>query len=136
VAQNIDKVSAFITRMKELGCQISLDNSGPVTETLLKLPRQSVKFLKFDGNVISQLAQSDDKDALTAVMDMAKQLAIRTVATHIEDASALSEIWPYGFDFVQGHYFQQPDADMSYEFAADDETTLSEDGLSTPTWSQ
>jgi diguanylate cyclase (GGDEF)-like protein/PAS domain S-box-containing protein len=136
VAENIDAVSKFITQMKELGCQISLDNSGPVTDTLLKLPRQSVKFLKFDGNVVSQLAQSEDADTLTAVMDMAKQLAIRTVATHIEDASSLSEIWPFGFDFVQGHYFQQPDSDMSYEFAADDETTLSEDGLSTPTWSQ
>jgi len=136
VAQNIEKVAAFITRVRELGCQISLDNAGPVTETLLKLPRQSIKFLKFDGSVVTQLAQSEDKDALTAVMDMAKQLAIRTVATHIEDASALSEIWPFGFDFVQGHYFQQPDADMSYEFAADDETELSEDGLSAPTWSQ
>ena len=136
VAQNVDKVSEFISQIRKLGCQISLDNSGPATETLLKLPRQSVKYLKFDGNVINELAQSEDKNALTSIMDMAKQLAIRTVATHIEDASALSEIWPYGFDFVQGHYFQQPDADMSYEFAADDETTLSEDGLSTPTWSQ
>ena len=136
VAKNLDEVSKFISQVRELGCQISLDNSGPATDTLIKLPRQSVKFLKFDGNVVSQLAQSGKKEALTAVMDMAKQLAIRTVATHIEDASSLSEIWPFGFDFVQGHYFQQPDTDMSYEFTADDETTLSEEGLSAPTWSQ
>jgi EAL domain-containing protein (putative c-di-GMP-specific phosphodiesterase class I) len=62
-------------------------------------------------------------------------LAIRTVATHIEDATALSEIWPYGFDFVQGHYFQQPAEDMNYEFSAEDETTLSEEEIA-PAWSQ
>lgn len=135
VAENLEQVSQFINLISAAGCQISLDNSGPVIDTLLKLPRQSIKFLKFDGNVVSELAGSSDNDALTAVMDMAKQLAIRTVATHIEDASSLSEIWPFGFDFVQGHYFQQPDEDMSYEFAAEDETTLSEEETA-PTWSQ
>ncbi|MFV1997633.1 MAG: EAL domain-containing protein [Acidiferrobacterales bacterium] len=135
VAENLEQVSLFINLISEAGCQISLDNSGPVIDTLLKLPRQSIKFLKFDGNVVTELAGSADNDALTAVMDMAKQLAIRTVATHIEDASSLSQIWPYGFDFVQGHYFQQPDEDMSYEFAAEDETTLSEEETA-PTWSQ
>lgn len=135
VTENLEQVSQFINQVSEAGCQISLDNSGPVIDSLLKLPRQSIKFLKFDGNVVSELARSDDSDALTVVMDMAKQLAIRTVATHIEDASSLSEIWPFGFDFVQGHYFQQPDEDMSYEFAAEDETTLSEEETA-PTWSQ
>lgn len=135
VAKNLEQVSQFINQVSEAGCQISLDNSGPVIDVLLKLPRQSIKFLKFDGNVVTELAGSNDSDALNVVMDMAKQLAIRTVATHIEDASSLSEIWPFGFDFVQGHYFQQPDEDMSYEFAAEDETTLSEEE-SAPTWSQ
>lgn len=136
VTQNMDTASKFISELRELGCLISLDNSGPVTDTLLKLPRQSIKFLKFDGNGVIELAGSGDQETLTAVLEMAKQLAIRTVATHIEDAAALSEIWPYGFDYVQGHYFQQPDSDLSYEFAADDETTLSEAELATPTWSQ
>ena len=136
VTQQVDAASEFFSQVRDLGCLVSLDDSGPETEILLKLPRQSIKYLKFDGNTILELAGDGDGDALTAVMDMAKQLAIRTVATHIEDASALSEIWPFGFDYVQGHYFQQPDANMSYEFAADDETTLSEDELSAPTWSQ
>jgi len=135
VSENLKQVSQFIKQVSETGCQISLDNSGPVIDTLLKLPRQSIKYLKFDGNIVSELAGSDDSGALNAVMDMAKQLAIRTVATHIEDATALSEIWPFGFDFVQGHYFQQPDEDTNYEFAADDETTLSEDEMA-PSWSQ
>lgn len=135
VADNLDQVSRFINQIRESGCLISLDNSGPVTDTLLKLPRQSIKFLKFDGNVVSELGGSNNSGALTAVMDMAKQLAIRTVATHIEDATALSEVWPFGFEFVQGYYFQQPEEDMNYEFAAEDETTLSEDEMA-PFWSQ
>ncbi len=135
VAENLSQVSHFINQIREAGCQISLDNSGPVTDALLKLPRQSIKYLKFDGNVVSELGSSKGNSALSAVMDMAKQLAIRTVATHIEDATALSEVWPLGFEFVQGHYFQQPDEDMSYEFTAEDETTLSEDEMA-PSWSQ
>ncbi len=135
VAENLTQVSQFINEVRAADCQISLDNSGPVTDTLLKLPRQSIKYLKFDGNIVSELGRSEDSDALTAVMDMAKQLAIRTVATHIEDASALSEVWPFGFEFVQGHYFQQPEEDMNYEFVTEDETTLSEDEMA-PSWSQ
>lgn len=136
VGENLEKTSTFIKAVQHLGCRFSLENAGPGTDTLLKLPRKSVRFLKFDGGVVTRLAMSGDAAALRGIMDMARQLNIKTVATHIEDASRLADIWPQGFDYVQGHYFQQPDADLSYEFVADNETTLGSEEITAPSWTQ
>jgi diguanylate cyclase (GGDEF)-like protein/PAS domain S-box-containing protein len=136
VTENIEKTSNFIKAVQKLGCRISLENAGPVTDTLFKLPRKSIRFLKFDGGVVTRLVQSGDAEALGAIMDMARQLNIKTVATHIEDAGRLADIWPHGFDYVQGHYFQQPDSELNYEFVADGETTLGGDEITAPSWTQ
>jgi EAL domain-containing protein (putative c-di-GMP-specific phosphodiesterase class I) len=55
----------------------------------------------------------------------------QTIAKFVERADDLGILWNLGFDYVQGNYFQQADAQLDYEFA--DETTLSSD-TSSPTW--
>ena len=136
IADHVDELATFAGVMQKVGCQLSIDNAGAVSDILAKLPAQSVRYLKFDGNVVKELMKSEDTEALESVLETARQLAIRTVATHVEDAESLSEIWSRGFDYVQGHYFQQPESELTYEFSTGDEATLATDEYGAPPWSQ
>ncbi len=136
ISGHVDELVAFATIMQNTGCRLSIDNAGAVADFLTKLPPNSVRYLKFDGNVVKELMRSNDVGALESVLDTARQMEIHTVATHIEDAESLSEIWSRGFDYVQGHYFQQPESDLNYEFSSGDEATLATDEIGAPPWSQ
>lgn len=135
IADALDELTTFATAMKKIGCRLSIDNAGAVADILAKLPPESVQYLKFDGNVVKELMNSKDTEALESVIDTARQHGIRTVATHIEDAESLADIWSRGFDYVQGHYFQQPETELTYEFSAGDEATLATDEVTSPPWS-
>jgi EAL domain-containing protein (putative c-di-GMP-specific phosphodiesterase class I) len=41
------------------------------------------------------------------------------IAKYVEDAQSLSLLWNYGVHYVQGNYFQQPESELSYEFAGE-----------------
>lgn len=135
ITDAMDELTTFATAMRKIGCRLSIDNAGAVADILAKLPPESVHYLKFDGNVVKELMKSKDAEALESVMETARQLGIRTVATHIEDAESLADIWSRGFDYVQGHYFQQPETELTYEFSAGDEATLATDEVTSPPWS-
>jgi EAL domain-containing protein (putative c-di-GMP-specific phosphodiesterase class I) len=38
----------------------------------------------------------------------------------VEDAQVLSTLWQAGANYIQGHYLQEPAAQMSYDFTTGD----------------
>jgi diguanylate cyclase (GGDEF)-like protein/PAS domain S-box-containing protein len=135
IADHIDELTTFAREMKKAGCRLSIDNAGEITEIVTRLPAQAVRYVKFDGKVVQELMKSGETETLDSTLETARQLSIRTIATHIEDAESLSEIWSRGFDYVQGHYFQQPESELTYEFNTGDEATLATDESGAPPWS-
>ena len=134
VAQHPQAATTMITKLHELGCHIALDNYGKEFDTLLNLPRKSVRFLKLDASIINNARTEEDFEALEALMEITRKLEIKTIAKCIEDANSLSNLWRHGIGYVQGNYFQQAESDLNYDFAAEDETTLSSDSISS-SWS-
>jgi multidomain signaling protein FimX len=68
--------------------------------------------------------------SLKAVIEVAKAMKKKTIAKSVESAEALSVLWTFGVDYVQGYYFQEGDADLNYEFSG--ETTISSEA--SPLW--
>lgn len=135
-ARNIDATSRFANLLKEFGASISIDNCDLDLEALLNLPRQSVQFIKIPHALVREAANNDGmQQKLTQTMEMAEKLDIRTVAMGIEDAGSLSDLWTFGFEYVQGYYFQQAEAEINYDFNGEDETELSGDNLGSG-WTQ
>lgn len=128
VAQNVEAATQLISALNDQGCTVSLDNFGREVDTLLNLPPHAVRFLKIDGALIGQIQSDDEKESLEPLLEIAKKLDIKTVAKYIEDSRSLSDLWTFGFDYVQGDYFQQADSSLNYNFLDEkDETTLSSD---------
>ncbi|MBI3778327.1 MAG: EAL domain-containing protein [Gammaproteobacteria bacterium] len=122
----------FMQAARRIGCRFSVDNFGNNLATLNKLRDMPIDFLKISGSLIRNLSTDElTRTSLKAIIDLAKSMNKQTIAKFVEKADDLGILWNLGFDYVQGNYFQQADAQLDYEFA--DETTLSSDTAS-PTW--
>jgi EAL domain-containing protein (putative c-di-GMP-specific phosphodiesterase class I) len=127
-----DPASPFVRAVKQLGCVLCVDNFGRALTATTKLRELPVEYLKLDASLVQNLR--DDpvaRASLKAVIDVAKTLNKKVIAKGVESAEALSELWTLGVDYVQGHYFQQAETALDYEFA--DETTLSGE-VHSPHW--
>jgi diguanylate cyclase (GGDEF)-like protein/PAS domain S-box-containing protein len=132
VMANPEDAAMFMQAARRIGCRFSVDNFGNNLATLNSLRDMPIDFLKISGSLIRNLSTDElTRTSLTAIVDLAKAMEKQTIAKFVEKADDLGILWNLGFDYVQGNYFQQADAQPDYEFA--DETTLSSDTTS-PTW--
>ncbi len=132
IKANDDEASQLIADIADLGCPISIDNFSGDLGCLLGLPRHTIKYVKLRGNFTQY--NTEKQGTLKESLDATRKLDIKIVAKEVEDASSLSTIWSFGFDYVQGNYFQAAESALDYQFAEDDETTLSSDTASS-SWS-
>jgi len=133
---NEDTNKELMEKLTSLGSVISIDNCGLTLDTILNLPRQCVGYMKINRAQVSVAAGNVDKrDSLTAMLAMATKLEVKSVAKGIEDAHSLTDLWTFGFQYVQGNYFQHADSEISYDFTPEDETELSSDAMPS-SWSR
>lgn len=120
-----EQAAAFVVSMKRLNCRLAVDdfNAHPVCIKLLR--SQSLDFVTITGDLVSDLVSDQLSQMLVeSLVGVAKHLEKFVIAKYVEDAQSLSLLWNYGVHYVQGNYFQQPESELSYEFAGE---TISSD---------
>lgn len=133
IAAHPADAAMFMQALKKIGCRFSMDNFGNNLSMLNQLRDLPVDFLKISGTLIRNLSTDNISQAsLKAAIELAKAMNKQTIAKLVEKAEDLGMLWNLGVDYVQGNYFQQADAQLSYEFAS--ETTLASDTTSSPHW--
>lgn len=126
-----DSTLAFMRAANKIGCHFCIDKFGRTLGATTRLREPPVEYLKLDGALVRKLAGDPVAQAsLRAVVEVAKAMNKKTIAQRVESAEALSVLWNFGVDYVQGHYFQEADADLAYGFS--DETTISSEP--SPQW--
>ena len=109
----------FIQSAKKLGCRFTVDNFGTNLATLNQIRDLPVQFLKISGAIVRNLSTDRVSQAsLKAVIELAQALDKQTIAKSVEKAEDMSILFNLGVDYVQGHYFQEADSQMNYEFGA------------------
>lgn len=134
VSANIKVASKFISAIAEMGVSISLDSAESITSCLPRLPKNTIRYLKFDAAAVSELRSDNERSIFASALEIARDQNIKLIASRVESASTLAEIWPYGFDYVQGHYFRQAGSELDFDFITEDEATLSGDAIPAPAW--
>lgn len=111
----------FIESLKSLHCQTSLSRFGLGDDPFGQLANLSVDIVKLDGSLVHGM---EDKDTVRkALQDTIKKLQNQgklTVVPMVESANALSTLWQAGANYIQGHYLQEPSAEMAYDFTTDE----------------
>ena len=106
---NYDAVTQFLFKMKDLGCQIAIDDFGSGYsnfEHILKLP---IDYIKIDGSLVKNI--ENDKNSqiiIAAIVDLAKKKGIKTVSEYVCNKEIFDRVKYLGVDYVQGYYFQEP----------------------------
>lgn len=122
----------FLQAVKKLGCRFTVDNFGNHLSNLNQLRDVPIDYLKIAGTHIRNLADDNVAQAsLKALIHVAKALEKKVIAKSVEKAEDLAILWNLGVDYVQGHYFQEADAHLSFEFGG--ETTVSS-AITAPQW--
>ncbi|HVS00410.1 MAG TPA: EAL domain-containing protein [Thermoanaerobaculia bacterium] len=98
--------------LRELGVQIAYDDFGAGQSRLLELAEVPPDVLKFDGSMVRGMQEAPPArhSLLAAMLRMAADLGITTVAEGVETAGDADGCRQLGFDAAQGYFYGRPAA--------------------------
>lgn len=104
-----DQAEAMLFRFAHIGIELAIDDFGAGYTSLAHLRTLPVQELKIDQSLVAQMAVSA-RDAIIvgSVIDLAKNLGLRTVAEGVEDADTLGRLTLMGCDIGQGFHIAHP----------------------------
>jgi diguanylate cyclase (GGDEF)-like protein len=101
--QDVDNVRGFVTRLKNFGSRIAIDDFGAGYTSFRNLRKLGVDIVKIDGAFVQNIARSaDDRAFVQTLIDLARRLNIKTVAEWVQDEEAASMLRDWGCDYIQG----------------------------------
>jgi EAL domain-containing protein (putative c-di-GMP-specific phosphodiesterase class I) len=101
--QDVDDARGFVTRVKDLGCRIAIDDFGAGNTSFRNLRKLGVDIVKIDGAFVQNIVQSnDDRAFVQTLIDLSRRLGLKTVAEWVQDEEAAALLAGWGCDFLQG----------------------------------
>jgi EAL domain-containing protein (putative c-di-GMP-specific phosphodiesterase class I) len=96
-------------QIRDLGVEIGLDDFGTGYASLTHLRRLPLSFVKIDQSFVQRLeTDNDDQRIVAAVVDLAANLGLRSIAEGVETADQLHRLRELGCDQAQGYLFARP----------------------------
>ncbi|MDE2296450.1 MAG: bifunctional diguanylate cyclase/phosphodiesterase [Gammaproteobacteria bacterium] len=107
-ARNVNATRRFIERMAEIGSRVALDDFGTGVSSLVHLKDLDVFRIKIDGKFVRDVQQSSRSQALIrAIVQIAGELGLETVAEFVEDAAIAEHVRRLGVHYAQGYFYGQ-----------------------------
>ena len=101
--QDVDDARGFVTRVKDLGCRIAIDDFGAGHTSFRNLRKLGVDIVKIDGAFVQNIMKSsDDRAFVHTLIDLSHRLGLKTVAEWVQDEAAAQLLLSWGCDFLQG----------------------------------
>ena len=105
-----------ITRLKEYGFAVSMDDFGSGYSSLNSLKDMPLDVLKLDAEFFRGDSQGDRGEIVVSeAIKLAKSLNMRTVAEGVEVKEQVDFLASQGCDMIQGYYFAKPMPKEDYE---------------------
>ncbi len=96
-------VSTRLTRLRELGIEIAVDDFGTGYANLAYLTSLPLDTLKIDRGLVAEIVGgSRDRIVVKAMITMARELGLKVVVEGIETAAQLGLVASWGCDLYQG----------------------------------
>ena len=106
---DVNEIIEKVSRLKEMGINISIDDFGTGYSSLSYLKKLPIQTLKIDKSFIRDICVDDDDKAIVkATISMALGLNIDIIAEGVENLEQVKILRRYGCQYFQGYYFSKP----------------------------
>jgi len=109
IVEDEEAARMFAERLHALGCKVALDDFGTGYGSLTYLKQIPVDYLKLDIEFVRDLASNRaSHHVVQAIVALARDFRLQTVAEGVEDAEVLDLLIRLGVDFAQGYHIARP----------------------------
>ena len=109
VIKNIGNATALIAALRNLGCEIALDDFGSGLSSLTYLKALDVDYLKIDGSFVKGIVEDDiDRLFVRSTIEIANHLGLKTIAEYVENEAIRDTVATLGADYAQGFGIHRP----------------------------
>jgi diguanylate cyclase (GGDEF)-like protein len=107
--QDLEKARSILGQLNESGLTLAIDDFGSGYSSLSVLKSLPVDILKIDQSFVRDLGKTaGDTAIVSAVVSMARALALRVVAEGVENREQLEILRSLGCDEYQGYHYCKP----------------------------
>ena len=100
---------AMMNNLHERGVRMSIDDFGTGYSSLSHLKKFKVYKLKIDKSFVRDIStDAEDKAIVSAIINMARSLGLKTIAEGVETAEQLDFLQQQLCNEMQGYYFSKP----------------------------
>ena len=109
IVEDEQAVRMFAEGLHALGCEVALDDFGTGYGTLTYLKQIPVDYLKLDIEFVRDLTtNSASGHVVQAIVALAREFGVQTVAEGVEEAGTLKILSRLGVDLAQGYHIGRP----------------------------
>ena len=106
---DLEHTERFISRVHDMGAKIAIDDFGAGQTSLRYLKMRSADALKIDGEFVRTMCNHPaDVAIVEAIITLARNLGMRSIAEWVEDIDTLRALQELGVDYVQGFGIAKP----------------------------
>ncbi|MGB5583657.1 MAG: EAL domain-containing protein [Gammaproteobacteria bacterium] len=114
---NLKNTKDLAINLKKMNCGFVLDDFGSGTNPFQLLEHIDADYVRLEKSLMNDLVENpQNQDTIKQLTEQASELGKFTIAQFVQDANSLSILWGMGVNFIQGHFLQEPQPEMNYDF--------------------
>ncbi len=103
-----DDTSEQLQQLRDDGIRTALDDYGTGRSSLASVQRLPLDIIKIDREIVQSIDEVRSNALANTIINMARNLGLRTVAEGVETESQALELARLGCEFAQGYLFFKP----------------------------
>jgi EAL domain-containing protein (putative c-di-GMP-specific phosphodiesterase class I) len=107
--KSLDTAKQFMLRLKQRGCQFSLDDFGTGLSSFSYLKALPFDFVKIDGSFVRGILEDRVSESMVrAITEVGHAMGLGIIAEYVENAAIKAKLASIGVDFAQGYAIEPP----------------------------